>query len=339
MSANASLNRAKRAKADEFYTSKETIEAELPRYAEQFRGKVVYCNCDDPRESEFVRFFCRNFRAWGLKGLIATHYEPNERNFSYFISADGSETEGPVTPADMRREELPCNGDFRSQACVELLERADVVVTNPPFSLFREYVAQLVAHRKSFLVIGNQNAAKYSEIFPLLQADRIWLGYTSGDMRFKVPDSYGPRATRYWIDEEGQKWRSIGNGCWFTNLDTRTRHEAIDLRGNYYSPEAYPTYVNYDAIEVSRVSEIPCDYEGAMGVPVTFLTKYCPEQFEILGMNWSVLADAELSQEIRDNNEVARRLNFYVARPDGKGNAYTRMYDRVVIRNRHPKGR
>lgn len=175
-------------------------------------------------------------------------------------------------------------GDFRSRECIEILKQADIVVTNPPFSLFREYIAQLVAHKKQFLILANQNAITYRDVFLLLRDNNVWLGHDAGQMAFKVPDHYPPRATRYWQDDTGQKWRSFGNMCWFTNLDLSKRHERLTLFKKY-SPEAYPKYDNYDAIEVSKVADIPVDYGGVMGVPLTFLDKHNPDQFEILGLS------------------------------------------------------
>lgn len=280
--ANKALNNAKRAKEDEFYTRREDIERELTHYEEHFRGKTVYCNCNDPETSEFWRFFVRNFWPYGLKKLIATHYEPDEKNFSYKLEV--TEMKQGQLRYDAERQPIRSNGDFRSAACIELLKEADIVVTNPPFSLFREYVAQLVEYGKKFVIVGNQNAITYREVFTLLRDNRIWLGYYSGDMAFRVPDWYEPRATRFWVDETGRKWRSMGNACWFTNLDIPKRHRPLDLRGNYYAPEKYPKFDNYDAINVDKVADIPIDFYGVMGVPVTFMDKYCPEQFEIVGL-------------------------------------------------------
>ena len=286
MGKNSNLVAAKKAKQDEFYTRREDIEDELSHYVKHFEGKTVYCNCDDPVESEFWKFFVRNFTAWKLKKLLATHYEPNERNYAYKLELDGDVNgDGRVDWQDEpTKTDLPCNGDFRSATCIELLKEADIVVTNPPFSLFREYVQQLVNYDKKFIIIGPRNAVTYKEVFPMLKEGKMWIGYNSGDMSFKVPDYYEPRATRYWQDESGQKWRSMGNVCWFTNLDIPKRHEFLDLRGNYYDPAVNPKYDNYDAIEVGRIADIPCDWSGVMGVPITFLDRYNAEQFELLGM-------------------------------------------------------
>lgn len=288
MAKNKNLHRAKATKEDEFYTQRSYIEDELSHYAEHFKDKTVYCNCDDPVTSEFWQFFRRVFRAWKVKRLIATHYETDTKNFAY--SLDLSEDTNGDGVIDWNDEpvltQLPCNGDFRSAACIELLKQADIVVTNPPFSLWREYVQQLIDYDKKFLIIGSQNAITYKEIFPLLMNNQMWLGYYSGDMKFKVPDYYEPRATRFWIDETGQKWRSLGNTCWYTNLDIPKRHQHLDLRSNYYQKDKYYHYDNcIGAIEVKKVIDIPCDYEGIMGVPITFFNHYSPDQFTVLGLS------------------------------------------------------
>ena len=278
MAANANLHKAKNAKNDEFYTQLTDVSKELMHYKQHFRDKVVFCNCDDPTWSAFWKYFHLNFSALGLKKLISTHYDKTEPTYKMeYTGGDDNDIEvGVKTP-------LEGNGDFRNKECIDLLDEADIVVTNPPFSLFREYVACLMEHEKKFLIIGNQNAITYKEIFPLFRANVIWMGYHNGDMSFTVPDDSEPRATRFWIDSNGQKWRSIGNAMWVTNLDIQKRHEKIVLWKNYTFDE-YPKYDNYDAINVNKVSEIPCDYDGVMGVPITFLDKYNPEQFEILGI-------------------------------------------------------
>ena len=279
---NSNLAAAKRAKNDEFYTRREDIENELMHYRDHFAGKTVYCNCDDPDSSEFWKFFQRNFNVWGLKRLIATHYEPDAANYSYMIEMNpGDAWDG--TPV---RKPIQSNGDFRSAACIELLEQADIVVTNPPFSLFREYVAQLMEYKKKFLIIGPRNAITYKEVFPLLKDNYVWLGYgfSGGNAYFAIPVGTEDQYAKGVYDSETclVKFR---NCCWFTNLDHKKRHEPLDLRGVYYkgNEDKYPKYDNYDAIEVSKTADIPCDYDGVMGVPITFLDKYCPEQFEIIG--------------------------------------------------------
>lgn len=291
MAGNESLHAANRAKKDEFYTQLADIENELRHYKEHFKGKTVLCNCDDPRVSNFSVYFVLNFKALGLKRLITTCYKNNEPDLfsmnecerAVYAIYDGD----PECNSQEDAKQIPyhefehSDGDFRSPECIELLKQADIVVTNPPFSLFREYVAQLIKYDKKFIIIGNQNAITYKEIFPLIKENRIWLGYKAGDMAFKVPSNSEPRATRYWQDENGQKWRSMGNICWFTNLDISKRHEELILY-KHYSPEEYPKYDNYDAINVDKTADIPCDYCGVMGVPITFLDKYNPEQFEIV---------------------------------------------------------
>lgn len=259
---NKNLCAAKKAKNDEFYTRCEDIENELIHYKKHFENKTVYCNCNDSEQSEFWKFFHRNFEAWGLKRLIATNYEMDKKNYAYFIEKNI----GDDLNTSPEHKPLKCNGDFRSDPCIDLFKQADIVVTNPPFSLFREYVAQLIEFNKKFLIIGNINAITCKEIFPLLKENKIWLGYTS-PKQFLQPNN---------------EIKKFGNILWFTNLDHKKRHDKIDLRGNFYNPKKYPKYDNYDAIEVNKVANIPGDYHGIMGVPITFLDKYCPEQFEII---------------------------------------------------------
>lgn len=316
MAKNASLNKANKAKEDEFYTQLEDIENELKHYKAHFKDKVIFCNCDDPYESNFFKYFAINFNALKIKKLITTCFkaspivytqlamtEENEITFSFdedkkpykieITEVKDENGDGAVDLADVEYliknkknilTTLEGDGDFRSEECVELLKEADVVVTNPPFSLFREYVAQLMEYQKKFVIIGNQNSVTYKEIFPLLKDNKIWLGYKSGDMAFAVPEYYEERATRFWVDSSGQKWRSMGNICWFTNLDIIKRHEKLILFRKY-KPEEYSKYDNYDAINVDKVADIPCDYDGVMGVPITFLDKYNPDQFEIIGLD------------------------------------------------------
>ena len=316
MAGNTSLNKANKAKNDEFYTQLADIEAELKHYRKHFAGKTVFCNCDDPYESNFFKYFAMNFNFLGLKKLVATCYMgspvageefeqlslfdilPSEENtpkkFPYKIEITeviDINGDGAVDLTDveylLRNNKnslslLNGSGDFRSDECIETLKQADIIVTNPPFSLFRDYVAQLIEYDKKFLIIGNQNAITYKEIFPLLKENRMWLGFRCGDMAFTVPEYYEERETRFWIDETGQKWRSLGNICWFTNLDHKKRHEELELYKKY-TPEGYPKYDNYRAINVDKVSDIPEDYYGEMGVPITFIDKYNPNQFEIIG--------------------------------------------------------
>lgn len=290
--AKRSIDRAKAAKKDEFYTQLEDINNELRHYREHFRGKTVLCNCYDPRVSNFFTYFAYNFEFLGLKKLITTCYKnqdmdlfsQNKSEQAVYLVYEGDKNGNSIPDAEeIGVKPLKGDGDFRSKECIELLKEADIVVTNPPFSLFREYMAQLMEYGKKFLIIGNQNNATYKEIFPLIKENKIWLGYKSGDMSFRVPANSEERATRFWIDTNGQKWRSLGNICWYTNLDIPKRHENLILYKSY-TPEEYPQYINYDAIEVSKTELIPCNYDGVMGVPITFMDKYNPDQFEIIGI-------------------------------------------------------
>lgn len=289
--ANRDLNRAKKAKEDEFYTQLSDIEKEMRHYKAHFRGKTVLCNCDDPRVSNFFRYFAYAFEELGLKKLITTCYKNKDTSlFSdsqspsavYLVYEGDKNGNHRPDPEEIGIHPMRGDGDFRSEESLRLLHEADIVVTNPPFSLFREYIAQLIEAEKSFIIIGNQNAITYKEVFSYIKANKVWLGYKFGDMKFQVPQHYPPRVSRFWIDEMGQKWRSLGNICWFTNLDIKKRHEDLLLYKSY-TPEEYPRYDNYDAINVNRTADIPCDYDGVMGVPITFLDKYNPEQFELLG--------------------------------------------------------
>ena len=309
--ANKTLHAAKEAKKDEFYTQLVDIENELRHYREHFRDKVVLCNCDDPYESNFFKYFALNFNALGLKKLIATCYdgspvqgdelmldfgdftdEPKKIAYKVEISeVTDVNGDGVVNLADVQYlikndknvlSLLKGSGDFRSSECIELLKQADIVCTNPPFSLFREYVAQLIKYDKKFLIIGPFNAITYKEIFPLIKSDKIWLGYgfKAGNAYFRIPESaIRDYANGVFDDMTGLvKFR---NCTWYTNMDIKKRHEELVL-WKPYTTEEYPQYDNYDAIEVSKVENIPCDYEGIMGIPITFLDKYNPDQFEII---------------------------------------------------------
>jgi len=313
-SSNVNLHKANREKKDEFYTQLVDIEKELKHYKDQFRGKVVYCNCDDPFESNFFKYFAANFNALGLKKLITTSYvkSPIVGDQLPLLEMEGLKPSGKepfkieITEVlDINRNgainlddveyllkhdkniatPLKGDGDFRSDECIELLKQADIVVTNPPFSLFREYVAQLVEYNRKFLIIGNVNAITYKEIFELIKSNKLWLGITMDgrNIWFRVPDNYP-------INENvansktvnGEKYLFTKGCIWYTNLDNKKRHEKLNLYKKY-TPAEYPKYDNYDAIEVSKTADIPMDYDGAMGVPITFLNKYNPEQFEIIG--------------------------------------------------------
>ena len=268
---NSNLRAAKRVKNDEFYTRYEDIELEVMKYRKQFKNKIVYLPCDDPAEkkSEFWSFFVNNFDAFGLKKLIATHYDENGKAYKIWIDGDTS-NDGYIDDGDALQEDLIGNGDFRSPECIEILNECDIVCTNPPFSLFREFVSLLVTHKKQFLIIGNQNAFTYKEIFHLIHTDIIWTGYNMVKQFFQPDGSI----------------KEFGNVCWFTNMMTNKRNEEIILTKKYAdNPSAYPQYDSCEAIDVSRVVNIPSDYDGIMGVPITFLDKYNPNQFEILGLD------------------------------------------------------
>ncbi len=319
-SSNSNLHRAAKVKNDEFYTQLADIENELKHYKDQFRGKVVLLNCDDPYESNFFKYFAANFRHLELKKLIATSYagspivgtqlplllmegmkpngkQPLKIEINEVPDADG---DGAIDLTDVQHllkhdkntaSPITGNGDFRSAECVEFLREADIVCTNPPFSLFREYVALLMKHNKKFLILGHQNAIIYKEIFKFIKENRLWLGYDNGGTKwFEVPMDYDIQTESRIKIEKGTKYFSMGSIVWFTNLNTAKRHQLLDLYKKY-SPEEYPKYDNYDAIEVSRYLDIPMDYSGVMGVPITFLDKYNPDQFEIVGSNRGVDQD------------------------------------------------
>ena len=279
--ANNNLTNAKKAKNDEFYTQLTDIEKEMRHYKEFFKDKVVYCNCDDARESNFFKYFSLNFEHLGLKKLITTGYKADGKGVVLVYEGDknGNRT---VDENEITVTELIGNGDFRSEECIEFLKEADVVVTNPPFSLFREYVAQLMEYGKKFLIIGNGNAVTYKEIFPLIKNNELWIGASKGiggKFSFIVPSDYN---NKFVYEENGVRLGQVNNACWFTNINHKKRNTELDLYKKYNVDE-YPKYDNYDAID-STTAEIPMDYNGVIGVPITFLDKYCPSQFEILGI-------------------------------------------------------
>ena len=332
MSLNENLGKAKLQKKDEFYTQLSDIENELRHYTGHFPGKVVYCNCDDPRVSNFFHYFSHNFERLGLKKLITACYRNKQLEMfsrhdsdrAIWLEYKGNTNSGRVPNVeDIGIHTFKGNGDFHNQECSELLKQADIVVTNPPFSLFREYVAQLVQYGKQFLIIGNKNAITYKEIFPLIKGTRMWVGHTpmSKDLLFDLPEEFArelketkKKGSSYRIIDGVVKGRS--QSIWFTNLDHSKRHEDLILY-KQYSPEEYPTYDNYDAINVDKTAEIPMDWDGAMGVPVTFLDKYNPEQFELVGITktWfgggnENISAAGASRHIRRakrSNETERR--------------------------------
>jgi hypothetical protein len=341
---NAFLHAARRNKKDEFYTQLSDIEQELRNYRNHFKNKVVLCNCDDPFESDFFKYFVMNFRRLGIKKLIASCYAGSlvaGQQISLFDLEGLSDEEASAkTPFKIEITEIPDangdgaidlsdveyllrhdanvltplkgDGDFRSTECMELLEAADIVVTNPPFSQITDYLTLLIKSGKSFLVLGNVNQALYEEIFPFVMAGQMWLGVNSGHFWFRVPENYEPKKTDYRQDLDGQKWRRMGGICWFTNLDHSKRHESLILVEKY-SPDRYPHYDNYDAIEVSRTVDIPQDWTGVMGVPVTFLDKFNPEQFSVVGCSYAYgrpvgwPPDTKMSGTIR-GKQIYKRL-------------------------------
>ncbi len=291
---NRTLHIAKSSKKDEFYTQLSDIESELKHYKEHFKDKVVFCNCDDPRVSNFFHYFSYNFENLGLKKLITTCYKNQEKDLfgqeksedAVFLEYTGDKNGNNIPDAEeIGVKPLKGDGDFRSKESIDLLKQADIVVTNPPFSLFREYVEQLVKYEKKFLIIGNINAITYKEIFKLIKENKAWLGINMGRgiSGFIVPEHYELYGTETNIDSFGNRIISPNNCLWLTNLDTFKRHEDIVLTKTYYGNENdYPTFDNYDAINVNKTQDIPKDYEGIMGVPITFLHKYNPEQFELI---------------------------------------------------------
>ncbi|SMN01465.1 Modification methylase EcoRI [uncultured Candidatus Thioglobus sp.] len=291
---NTNLHKANKAKKDEFYTQLADIEKEVIHYKKHFKNKVVLCNCDDPRVSNFFHYFSYNFEKLELKKLIATCYKNQEMDLfsqhdcekAIYLEYEGDKNNNKIPDTEeIGIKYFKSDGDFRSDECIELLKQADIVVTNPPFSLFREYVTQLVEYDKKFLIIGNMNAITYKETFKLIKENKLWLGASihSGDREFGVPKDYPLHAASSRIDENGNKFIRVKGVRWFTNLDYKERHEDLILYKTYNQAD-YPKYDNYDAINVDKTKEIPIDYAGAMGVPITFMDKYNPEQFEILGI-------------------------------------------------------
>ncbi len=360
--ANKNLNAAKTAKKDEFYTQLGDIERELQHYWPHFRDKVVLCNCDDPYESNFFKYFALRFNQLGLKKLICTCYDGSpvmgtelslfaldqqgeQKKVAYKVEiteVSDVNGDGAVDLADVEYliqndknvlSSLQGNGDFRSRECIELLKQADIVVTNPPFSLFREYIGQLVKYDKAFLIVGHQNAIHYGEVFPLIKNNKLWLGYgfKGGAAHFSSP--YEDRAT---ASDHRENMIRVSGVCWFTNLTIAKRNEDLDLICRY-SPEEYPTYYNFDAIDVGKVQDIPYDYPGMMGVPDSFLDKYNPDQFEIIGLGRDgedIKVDRSVYDKIKLKNPNARpsHIGYY-----DKSGMPKEPYSRIIIRNKHPK--
>lgn len=386
--ANKNLNSAKKAKKDEFYTQLSDIERELQHYWPHFRGKVVLCNCDDPYESNFFKYFALRFNQLGLKKLICTCYngspvqgselvihfddfdsEPKKVAYKVEITEVKDENgDGSVDLSDVRyllqndKNVMSTlkTGDFRSDECIELLKEADIVVTNPPFSLFREYIGQLMKYEKKFLIIGNINSITCKEIFPYIQNNEMWIGpsITSGDRKFFVPDDYPLNAAGCGFDSNGKRFIRVKGVRWYTNLDHNKRHEDLDLVCRY-GEEVYPKFDNFDAIEVCKTTDIPCDYTGVMGVPITFLDKYNPDQFEVLGLSQIDCHDmCPDTKRYNDYKEMLRSTDEPTGSSGGKtnenavlkgkGNKKTyylgpngeivhSAYKRIFIRNKHPR--
>ena len=296
---NSNLHAAKKAKNDEFYTQLSDIENELKHYKAHFKGKTVFLNCDDPQESNFYVYFAQNFEHLGLKKLISTHYRDDQPTYKLEIVKDEN-NDGKINALDTVKTPLKQNGDFRSDEAIAILEESDIVVTNPPFSLFREYISQLMEFNKKFIIVGNNNAISYKDIFPFIEDNRLWMGVNGNKtMEFKVPEGY--KAQR--IDDNGDKFVNVPAVSWFTNIPHKKRNEELVLYKEYNS-EDYPKYDNYDAIEVSKVVNIPVDYDGIMGVPITFLNKYNPAQFKIIGLSQKTGYGLESAVDYKDYRET-----------------------------------
>ncbi|MEO6231817.1 MAG: adenine-specific methyltransferase EcoRI family protein [Ferruginibacter sp.] len=333
---NVNLQKAKNEKNDEFYTILADIERELKHYKKHFKNKVVLCNCDDPRVSNFFHYFSYNFEQLGLKKLIATCYKNQNADLfsqhtsekAIYLEYTGDKNSNNIPdPNEIGIKHLKGDGDFRSKECVELLKQADIIVTNPPFSLFREYLSQLVKFDKKFLIVGTWNAITYKEVFKLIKDNKVWLGINSNRnfSGFIVPKHYSLYGTEARLDESGNRIVSTNNTCWFTNLDNTKRHEQLILFKKF-DPDLYPIYDNYNAIEIGRVVDMPDNYKGVMGVPITFLDKYNPEQFEIIGSDSEVKEG--LLREIVKENWDGKIDRAYI---NGK-----RMYARLLIKLKRP---
>ncbi len=359
MASNSNLIRANRDKNDEFYTQLSDIENELKHYKNHFKNKIVFCNCDDPYESNFFKYFAMNFNTLGLKKLVTTCYagSPIVTEQLSLFDVDGlvikkgyekhpykieinevpdSNNDGAIDLYDVEAliksgnnnlSLLKEDGDFRSKECIDLLKECDIVVTNPPFSLFREYIALLFKYEKKFLIIGNQNSITCKEIFPLIKANKMWLGYNSGGQTFRVPNDFEQKNT--FVGEDNNKYAKFGNICWCTNLDIEKRYEKMILYKKYDKNE-YPKYVNYDAINVDKITDIPCDYYETMGVPITFITSYCPTQFRIVGIS---CRDSIRIADIVEKDAIYQKGGPQVYLKISDKN-YKRLYNRLfIIRN------
>ncbi|MEE2565237.1 adenine-specific methyltransferase EcoRI family protein [Hyphobacterium marinum] len=350
---NATLNRAFLVKKDDFYTQYDDIAKEMSQHQDQFNGKVVLCNCDDPYESAFFRFFVSNFEKFGLAKLISTCYAgsslagkecPLKESTTAYKAVVTDTPDIPLTRPDGSLDieallalegnsftYLAGDGDFRSEECKNLLQEADIVATNPPFSLFREFINQLEQYKKQFVILGNMNAATYKEVFPLFRDNRVWYGESirSGDRKFHVPNDYPLNAANCGVDELGRRFIRVKGVRWFTNLESKERKGSIELTRNY-TPDAYPSYENYDAIEVGRTQDIPYDYDGVMGVPITFLDKYNPRQFQIV-----MLANGNARTNVPA--ETLAEVNYRPHTDDRGGVGIVngrRSYARILIRRK-----
>ena len=325
-SSNLNLRKASTAKKDEFYTQLSDIERELKNYKKKFKNKTIYCNCDDPKVSNFFHYFSYNFEKLGLKKLITTCYKnqninlfsQNNSDKAIFLEYDGDKNNNKIPDIDeIGVKSLIGDGDFRSKESIELLKKSDIVVTNPPFSLFREYVSQLIKYKKKFIIVGHQNAIGYKEIFRLIKENKIWLGYGfNGGAAHFINRHYEDTAT---ASDHREGMIRVSGVVWFTNIDISKRHEDLILYKKYSAKE-YPKFDNYDAINVNKTSDIPIDYKGAMGVPITFLNKYSPEQFEIIdGLNrYSIL-----------DGPTLKTRGKYLSQVKGKP-----IYIRIIIKNK-----
>lgn len=344
MADNAKLRKAKAGKKDEFYTQLSDIENELKHYKAHFKGKTVFCNCDDPRVSNFTRYFILNFAALGLKKLIATCYKNQDINLfsehkaekAVYMEYTGTDATNAIPSLDdIKVKELRGDGDFRSMECIELLKEADIVVTNPPFSLFREYIAQLIKYDKKFIIVGHQNAIGYSDIFPLFQQNKIWLGYGFKGGAAHFISTYEDKAV---AGNHKEGMIRVSGVMWFTNLEIAKRHEPLPLFRSY-TPEVYPKYENFDAINVDKTVDIPFDYDGYMGVPITFMDKYSPEQFEIVGLG---IANLGLQAGVKPYKPEHKKYRKEVQKRgavDGdlymmKGNEIVVPYSRIIIKRK-----
>ncbi|MBK7880577.1 MAG: adenine-specific methyltransferase EcoRI family protein [Saprospiraceae bacterium] len=342
---NKNLQEAKTNKKDEFYTQLSDIERELKYYKKHFKDKVVYCNCDDPRVSNFFHFFSYNFEKLGLKKLIATCYKnqdmdlfsQNNSEQAIYLEYTGDKNGNNVPdPNEIGIKKLKGDGDFRSKECIELLKKSDIVVTNPPFSLFREYVSQLIEYDKKFIIVGHQNAIKYKEIFPLIRDNKLWLGYGfKGGAGHFINEHYEDYAT---ATDRKEGMIRVSGVHWFTNLEINKRHEDLILYKKY-TPEEYPKFENFDAINVDVTKDIPMDYEGFMGVPITFMDKYNPDQFEIIGVGIANLGLEMGIQPYKPEHKKYRKEVQKRGAVDGDlymmvDGAVTVPYSRIIIKNK-----